>query len=82
MTDKDIIVNLGGPAVVAVSLGYDKKKGGVQRVQNWMARGIPPKVRLENPHLFPMPPSAALQSAEQQSGDVHPQTNDTATLPD
>jgi hypothetical protein len=38
-------------------LGYSKA-GGVQRVQNWTVRGIPAKVKLENPELFPLPKSA------------------------
>lgn len=49
--DKKMIVDLGGPAKVAELLGYDKQ-GGVQRVYNWMSRGIPPKVKLERPDLF------------------------------
>lgn len=50
--DKEIIQNLGGPTKVAELLGYDKTSGGVQRVQNWMTRGIPPKVKLDHPDLF------------------------------
>jgi hypothetical protein len=49
--DKQLIESLGGPAKVAGLLGYDKQ-GGVQRVHNWMTRGIPPKVKLEHPELF------------------------------
>lgn len=49
--DKKLIEDLGGPAKVAELLGYDKH-GGVQRVQNWITRGIPPKVKLERPDLF------------------------------
>lgn len=48
MTDKDIILSLGGPAKVA-DLIQSKNR---QRVQNWMNRGIPAKVKLEYPHLF------------------------------
>lgn len=36
---------------VAELLGY-AKDGGVQRVQNWKTRGIPPAVKLERPDLF------------------------------
>jgi hypothetical protein len=50
--DKQIIETLGGPAKVCELLGY-AKHGGVQRVQNWTVRGIPAKVKLDNPHLFP-----------------------------
>ncbi len=46
--DKETIVNLGGPAKVAELLGYAHR----QRVQNWMVRGIPARVKLEYPHLF------------------------------
>lgn len=49
--DKKLITDLGGPAKVADLLGYTKH-GGVQRVQNWMTRGIPSKVKLDNPALF------------------------------
>jgi hypothetical protein len=52
MTDKDRIKALGGPTKVAELLGYDKAKGGVQRVQNWLDRGIPPAVKVEFPHIF------------------------------
>jgi hypothetical protein len=50
--DKKIIEKLGGAAKVATLLGYDLKNGGVQRVHNWIARGIPPRVKLEHPKLF------------------------------
>ena len=49
--DKQLIQSLGGPANVAKTLGYDKL-GGVQRVNNWMSRGIPSKVKLEHPEIF------------------------------
>lgn len=50
MNDEDLIQHLGGPAKLAERLGYDKF--GVQRVQNWKKRGIPPSVKLERPDLF------------------------------
>lgn len=50
-TDCEIIKGLGGPTKVAELLGYEKH-GGPQRVQNWMARGIPAKVKVERPDLF------------------------------
>lgn len=50
-TDSDLITKLGGPAKVAELMGYEKN-GGVQRVQNWIARGIPSRVKLERPDLF------------------------------
>lgn len=55
MTDKEIILNLGGPTEVAKLLKYDLKKGGAQRVQNWMTRGIPSKVKVDHPDLFMNP---------------------------
>lgn len=50
-SDKKIIEDLGGAAKVAELLGLEKH-GGTQRVHNWTVRGIPPKVKLEYPHLF------------------------------
>lgn len=49
--DRQLIESLGGPAKVAELLSYDKD-GGVQRVQNWLSRGIPAAVKLDFPHLF------------------------------
>lgn len=46
--DKEILLKLGGSTKVAELLGYRDK----QRVQNWMKRGIPAKIKLEYPHLF------------------------------
>jgi len=48
--DKELIYRLGGTTKVAQLLGYDGY--GVQRVQNWVKRGIPSKVKLEFPHIF------------------------------
>ena len=50
-TDRELIEHLGGPAKVAELLKYDKN-GGVQRVHNWMARGIPARVKLAHPEIF------------------------------
>jgi hypothetical protein len=50
-SDKELIARLGGPTTVAELLGYNKH-GGVQRVQNWITRGIPAKVKLANPSIF------------------------------
>lgn len=52
MKDKDLIISHGGPTKLARLLGLDTKRGGVQRVQNWMTRGIPASVKLEWPDLF------------------------------
>lgn len=51
MTDADIIKTHGGPAQLARLLGYDMPHG-VQRVQNWLSRGIPAKVKLDRPDIF------------------------------
>lgn len=51
-SDKEIIEDLGGPAKVAEMLKYDKSRGGVQRVNNWMSRGIPASVKIEHPDIF------------------------------
>lgn len=52
MNDKQIIINLGGATKVAKLLKLDIKKGGAQRVHNWMKRGIPAQVKLDHPKLF------------------------------
>lgn len=60
--DRKLIEGLGGPTKLAEILGYDKH-GGVQRIQNWLSRGIPPKVKLQHPEIFlaqprkPAPPA-------------------------
>lgn len=46
--DASLIDHLGGPAKLAKRLRFDPKKGGVQRVQNWKARGIPASVERDN----------------------------------
>lgn len=58
-SDRRLIESLGGPAKVADLLGYDKY-GGVQRVHNWMSRGIPAKVRLQYPEFFLRPQGAII----------------------
>lgn len=60
--DKAIILDLGGPKKVAQILGYDHKPGGVNRVLNWMRRGIPAQVKVDFPHLFMQPAPAASDS--------------------
>jgi hypothetical protein len=52
MNDAELIKALGGPTKVAELLGFDKANGGVQRVQNWLSRGIPPQVKVDFPHIF------------------------------
>ncbi|CAN7679456.1 hypothetical protein LJR039_005440 [Pseudorhodoferax sp. LjRoot39] len=46
--DVALIRRLGGATKVASLLGY----GRPQRVQNWLKRGIPPRVKLDHPHIF------------------------------
>lgn len=60
--DKKVIADLGGPAEVARALGLDPTNGGVQRVHNWMTRGIPSAVRLNHLEYFGQ---TAAQPAEQ-----------------
>jgi hypothetical protein len=50
--DKELIEHLGGPTKVCELLRYDKSKGGVQRVQNWLTRGIPAQVKVDFPDIF------------------------------
>ena len=50
--DADLIRRLGGPSQVAELLHLDKKKGGAQRVQNWLARGIPPAMKVKYPAIL------------------------------
>lgn len=49
--DIQIITALGGPSKVAELLSLPKK-GGQQRVQNWLARGIPARMKVKRPDLF------------------------------
>lgn len=64
MTDADLIEKLGGPAKVCDLLNIPKH-GGVQRVQNWKARGIPARVKLQRPDLF-LPQVQAQPAGEAQ----------------
>jgi len=50
--DAVLISQLGGPAEVARKMGFDPSRGGVQRVQNWLTRGIPPLLRYQRPDVF------------------------------
>ena len=49
--DADLIRKLGGPSKVAELIGIEKH-GGAQRVQNWLVRGIPYKVKVDFPAIF------------------------------
>ncbi len=55
--DAALIDRLGGPAVLAKRLGFDPSSGGVQRVQNWKARGIPELLRYQRADVFGPPPA-------------------------
>ena len=61
-SDRKLIAELGGPTKVAELMGWPRL-GGPQRVQNWLARGIPAAVRVQRPDLF-MPHLAAAPAAE------------------
>lgn len=52
MTDAELIAEMGGPARLAEVLGYDVRRGGVQRVHNWISRGIPASVKVAFPEVF------------------------------
>lgn len=62
--DAAIIHALGGPSKVAELIGIDKR-GGAQRVQNWLVRGIPSKVKVKYPHHF-MPELATARASTAQ----------------
>lgn len=47
MTDKELIMKLGGVGVVSDYLGVT-----YQCVFNWLTRGIPPKVMLDHRDIF------------------------------
>lgn len=62
--DRALIDALGGPAAVAKELGLPAASG-VQTVQNWKGRGIPPRHKLRRPDLFQRParPARARKAA-------------------
>lgn len=70
--DAALIDRLGGPTNVARSLGYDLPRG-VQRVQNWKYRGIPPYTRLARQDVFGPAPGVvhgAANDAESAIGNA------------
>lgn len=71
--DAELIRSLGGPSKVAELISIDKK-GGAQRVQNWMVRGIPAAIKVKYPHYF-MPELAKLSAntAQVAAENVAPQ---------
>lgn len=69
MNDSELIDALGGPTKLAERLGYPPI-GGPQRVSNWRARGIPPRVKLERPDLFLTPLPAGAPAIPEESRDA------------
>lgn len=69
-TDADLIRKLGGPTKVANLLGLPKF-GGAQRIQNWMARGIPSAVKVQRPDLFMPELANQNQPTAQGQGSVN-----------
>jgi hypothetical protein len=69
--DAELIYQLGGPSKVAEALHIDKR-GGAQRVQNWLKRGIPSKVKLDNPEIFMRATTIEWPLATPQTPDVRP----------
>ena len=63
MTDTELIAHYGGPAKLARLLGFPEQ-GGVQRIQNWTTRGIPPAVKLQFPEIFLNVPKTTTEAAE------------------
>ena len=54
MTDSEIIQSLGGATAVAKLLGL-KTPDGARRVHNWIKRGIPAQIKLDNLSIFVAP---------------------------
>jgi hypothetical protein len=72
--DWQLIESLGGPTQVAKLLGYDLRRGGVQRVHNWKERGIPPSVKIAYPRLF----LKGIKYSQDASDDVQPPVGTSA----
>lgn len=64
MTDTELIAHYGGPAKLARLLGFPEH-GGVQRIQNWTTRGIPPAVKVQFPEIFLNIPAPAPAEAKE-----------------
>lgn len=50
-SDAELIKSLGGPTKVAQALSSDPPVS-VQRVQNWLTRGIPSHIKVKYPQMF------------------------------
>lgn len=79
MTDKELIMAHGGPARLAEKLGFGR--GGVQRVANWMRRGIPSRVKLDYAQILgeltlpkprPLAPSQGAPLQNEESTNAAP----------
>ena len=66
MTDTELITYYGGPAKLARLLGFPKR-GGVQRIQNWTTRGIPPAVKVQFPEIFLNAPTTPARGKAQEA---------------
>ena len=66
MTDTELIAYYGGPAKLARMLGFPEQ-GGVQRIQNWTTRGIPPAVKVQFPEIFLNVPKPPARGEEQEA---------------
>ena len=68
MNDTELISHYGGPAKLARLLGFPEQ-GGVQRIQNWTTRGIPPAVKVQFPEIFLNAPTALASSDVAQESE-------------
>ena len=64
MTDAELIAHHGGPTKLARLLDFPDR-GGVQRIQNWISRGIPPAVKVKHPTLFLAPELLKAEPAQE-----------------
>lgn len=68
MTDTELIAYYGGPAKLARMLGFPEH-GGVQRIQNWTTRGIPPAVKVQFPEIFLNAATAPARGEAQEAAE-------------
>ena len=68
MTDTELIAHYGGPAKLARKLGFPEQ-GGVQRIQNWTTRGIPPAVKVQFPEIFLNVPKTPARGEAQEAAE-------------
>lgn len=65
MTDKELIMKLGGVVAVSDYLGVS-----YQCVFNWLTRGIPSKVKVDNKEIFLSDNPQSLATEEQQTEEA------------